>query len=304
MRARARSRDLQCDEYPRCIDYLFRGSVSASFGHSPVDFRIGTGSWADPEYKALLPPRAGVPAGDRLQAYATHFNHVEVNASTYRTPSPRQTQAWVDQTPDGFSFSVKLHQRFSQSVVRAAGDDVLIRRTRESVQPLVEAGRFTCFLLVLPASFSPAKHSVDELAVLVGRLAPLPVAVELRHHDWVAPEQRERTLAAFKERALVWVAVDMPRIKGATLMPPIDVATRPDFAYLRCHGRNPRWPELKSASEKHDHAYSDSELQDIAARARSLGRSAKVVHVIANNHAHDFAPQAALRLKALLATDE
>lgn len=265
-----------------------------------MNFRIGTGSWADPEYKTLLPAPSGALASDRLRAYAAQFNHAEINATAYRTPPPKQAQVWVNQTPDGFTFSVKLHQRFSQSPVPAAEDDVLIRRTRESVQPLVEAGRFTCFLLVLPASFSPGKHSIDELAILAERLAPLPVAVELRHRSWVTSDQREDTLAAFRKRALVWISVDMPQLDGSTLMPPVDVATRSDFAYLRCHGRNPRWPELKTAAEKHDYLYPDDELAQLAERARTLAQEAKSVLVIANNHAHDYAPRAALGLRTLL----
>jgi uncharacterized protein YecE (DUF72 family) len=263
-------------------------------------FRIGTGSWADPEYKPLLPAPTGALASERLRAYAAHFNHAEVNATAYRTPSPQQVQSWIDQTPSEFTFSVKLHQRFSQNPARAATDDNLIRRTRESIAPLTEAGRFTCFLLVLPATFAPGKHALEELTALRDSLAPHPIAVELRHRGWVSDEAREQTIAFFRTQALVWVAVDMPQLEHSTLMPPVDVVTHPEFAYLRCHGRNALWPEMKSAEEKHRYAYSDSEHNELAGRARTLGRHAGTVHVIANNHAEDYAPRTALALQKLL----
>ena len=262
-------------------------------------FRIGTGSWADPEYKTLL-TAPGVPPGDRLQAYAAHFNHVEVNATAYRTPPAKQVDAWVRATPGDFTFSVKLHQRCSQSPERAADDEGLVRRIRESIRPLVEAGRFTCFLLVLPATFRPGKHQLEELTPLGERLAPHPIAVELRHREWVTPEQRSLTLAFFRTRGLVWVAVDMPQLEESTLLPPVDEVSHPELAYLRCHGRNAKWPEVKSAAEKHRHDYTAPELAELAARAQTLSRSARVVHVIANNHAADFAPKAALALRRQL----
>jgi uncharacterized protein YecE (DUF72 family) len=67
------------------------------------------------------------------------------------------------------------------------------------------------------------------------------------------------------------------------------------------HGRNPHYLEAKSAADRHVYAYNDAELAEIADRVRTLGERARHVHVIANNHARDFAPKTALALKRLLA---
>ena len=83
-------------------------------------------------------------------------------------------------------------------------------------------------------------------------------------------------------------------------MPAVDVVTHPEFAYLRCHGRNPRWPEEKSAEAKHRYAYSDAEHDELAVRAQALARQVRTVHIIANNHAEDYAPRTALALQQLL----
>ena len=49
--------------------------------------RIGTSSWADPEFvRDWYPPK--LPAAARLGWYAQHFDYVEVNSTFYAT-NPR-----------------------------------------------------------------------------------------------------------------------------------------------------------------------------------------------------------------------
>ena len=43
-----------------------------------------------------------------------------------------------------------------------------------------------------------------------------------------------------------------------------------------------------------------TELNEVAARVQALAGKASVIHVVANNHAQDFAPKAALALKRVL----
>jgi len=259
---------------------------------------IGTGSWADPDYKKLL-TAPGVPARERLRAYAAWFNHVEVNSSYYATPKPETAATWVEQTPAGFTFDIKLHRILSQSP-KSAASNTLVETLLAGVEPLITANKLGAFLLVLPPRFTPDNHSLDELDTLVEKLRPHPLAVELRHSAWVDGDQRAETLAWYKARGVTWVAVDMPRIKGSTLMPPLDEVTTPGLAYLRLHGRNPGYLEAKTAAEGHDYAYTARELTDLAKRIRGLEAKATHVHVIANNHAHDYAPKTALSLRARL----
>lgn len=269
-----------------------------------MPFHLGTGSWADPEYRRLLVAPPGVPASQRLAAYASAFAHVEVNATYHRLPSSRQTAEWVKQTPPGFTFSCKLHRLFAQNPEKAADDPTLIQRTLAGLAPLMEANRLTCFLLVLPPRFTRNRHDLAELNPLIAALAPHPLAVEVRHSSWTEGAQFDETVAAFRERGLIWVGVDMPRIPGSDLLPPVDAVTRPGIAYLRLHGRNPDWPQGSSAEEKHTYLYPPDELTEIAQRARQLAKQAEHVYVIANNHARDYAPRTALQLKQLLTPDQ
>ena len=278
---------------------MSRASSVRTAPERPARISVGIGSWADAEYTGILyPPR--LAASEKLKTYATWFRHVEVNASYYRTPSRATLEEWVKQTPADFMFDVKLHRAFSDSPDKTALKGDFVSWWLQNTAPLIEADRLGAFLLVMPPSFAPGRRRLEELEVLVEKFAPHRIAVELRHRGWVDGDERERTLAFFRAHRLVWVAVDMPRVEGSALMPPVDEVTHEELGYLRLHGRNVEWSKLKTAEARHTYRYAASELEEIAQRVRALARNARTVHVVANNHAQDFAPRAALELQQLL----
>lgn len=257
---------------------------------------VGCGSWADAEYTGILYP-TGLPASQRLREYARWFDHVEVNSSYYATPKAHVVEGWLEQTPPLFTFNLKLHRAVSQNPKKAAESGQLIELLVKACDPLIRAKRLGAFLLVLPPTFAPQTRVLSELDAVAAKLRPHRLAVELRHRGWVDQDQRAKTFAYFRKQELTLVGVDMPVIAGSTLMPRIDEVPFPGLAYLRLHGRNPRYLEAKTAEEGHTYAYSESELDEIAERVARLAEKAKEVHVIANNHAQDFAPRTALGLK-------
>jgi uncharacterized protein YecE (DUF72 family) len=261
--------------------------------------QIGCGSWADPEYAGLLYPQ-GFPPDLRLSGYAMWFDHVEVNATYYSTPKKEVVEKWVAITPSSFLFDIRLHRAISQSPEKAARDGRLLGYLLEGLQPLLSAKRLGTFLLVLNPFFRPGKNRLEELDLLIEKIRPHQLAVELRHRGWVEGGIRTSTLEFFCERGLIWTAVDMPCLNDPQLMPPMDEVTQPKLAYLRLHGRNPNYLKAKSAAERHTYAYTDHDLQNIVKRIRFLSSKAKDVRVVANNHARNFAPQTALALKSLL----
>src|SRR5215217_4536089 len=214
---------------------------------------VGTGGWSAEEWY----PR-GLPARDRLSWYAERFAGVEVDSAFYALPSLRTVRRWAEITPAGFGFDVKLHRLLSRHAaplsslptdlrhevdVTERGRVVLTpeleaemcRRTLETVRPLHEAGKLGAFLLQLTPAFAPDEHRLDELDAVVHALAPVPVAVELRHRDWLA--RPEATLRWYRETGATFVCVDAPRVEAPIALPPFDAVTR-DVAYLRAHGRN------------------------------------------------------------------
>jgi uncharacterized protein YecE (DUF72 family) len=284
---------------------------------------VGTSSWADPGFVEEWYPE-GLPAGDRLPYYAERFEAVEVNSTFYAVPAASTVKRWVDVTPEGFTFDVKVHKLLSRHSAACNSlpkdlreqarttprarvkltkrlEAALADRLLEAVEPLVSADRFGAFLLQLSPGFSPHEHELDELAPLLDRLAPLPVAVELRHRSWAGPKRIDDTLGRLEAHGAAWVAVDAPEGKSITIMPPVDAVTRPDLAYLRAHGRNAEgYVRGRSVAERFAYRYADEELEEIGARANALAEQAERVHVMFNNNRGSDAPVSAERMRELL----
>jgi len=232
--------------------------------------RVGTSSWADPGFVAeWYPPR--LPARERLSFYAERFEAVEVNSTFYAVPGEGTVRRWVTQTPPGFTFDVKLHRLLSRHAadLRSLPPDLrdgaetdergrvrltseleasMIDAILEATAPLEDERRLATFLLQLTPAFAPRSHQLDELAPLVERFAPRPVAVELRHRGWVEHGRLEDTLGWLEDHEAVFVCVDAPEANAPTVMPPIDAVTRDNVAYLRARplsGRALRLPLLR-----------------------------------------------------------
>lgn len=259
---------------------------------------IGCGSWTDKEYVGVLYPK-GVPSTERLGVYSQWFDRVEVNSFYRAIPKREYVERWVAQTPAKFTFDVKLTREFSDGPAAAARGEVM-SRFLYAAQPIITANKLGVFLLPMPPSFSPANHRLQELDTLIEKLAPYALAVELRHRDWLAVPQRAETLDYFHAKKLVWVSTDAVSADAVRLMPRLDVVTNPLHAYFRLHGRNPAYATAGSTDEGHHHDYAAAELEEIAARIKSISKQAKDVHVTLNNHAENFAPKAAITLKHLL----
>jgi uncharacterized protein YecE (DUF72 family) len=273
---------------------------------------VATGGWSVP---AWYPE--GVEPRDRLQSLADKVDAVEVDSSFYALPARRTVERWLEITPDGFEFAVKLHRALSRhaaplkSLPTGLRDDVevtergrvvlddrlqegLLRSTLDVFEPLHAAGRLVCFLLQLTPAFRPPDHELEELDAVVQALAPVPVAIELRHTAWLG--DINATLGWFRDAGAVWVDVDAPRTDAPVAMPPADDVTRSDLAYLRAHGRNKEgYLKGRSAAERFDYRYPQNELEELAGRARKLGQDAERVLCVLSNGEHALASAEKLR---------
>ena len=145
---------------------------------------------------------AGTPKRRWLEAYATRFDTVEVNSTFYRLAKRDAVAAWVNQTPEGFTFAVKA-SRYLTHVKRLADIAEGIKRFYAPLEPLQAAKRLGPVLWQLPETF----HRDDQR--LEGWLAGLPAglhAIEFRHSSWFAPE----VLDALRARRVALVIGDHP----------------------------------------------------------------------------------------------
>jgi uncharacterized protein YecE (DUF72 family) len=285
---------------------------------------VGTASWSDPGFIERWYPKK-MPAGERLQWYAQHFEIVEVNSSFYSVPEPRMVERWCAATPDNFTFDVKLHQLFSfhstpakllpLDLQRRAETDARgnVRATPELKEALLriflraasifrEARKLGALLLQLSPAFSPRKHELSELGALIEMLGGYDLAIEFRNRNWVVGDQLQATINFLQRHHAIFVNVDAPESDHFMIMPSeIDEVTNSDIAYLRLHGRNAKgYITGKTVAARFDYDYGENEIAEVAERSRKLAKEARDLHVIFNNNNLDYAPRAALRLRKAL----
>jgi uncharacterized protein YecE (DUF72 family) len=265
----------------------------------------------------------------RLRWYARFFDVVEVNATYYALPSPRNAQLWVARTPPGFLFHVKAYSLMTGHHPRALSlppdlrlmlpEDVPLTRRgevehdrfpaaaldrcfelyREGVAPLAAAGKLGYVLFQLAPWVRYGDAALAYLASLPGRLPGWPVAVEFRNESWI-PQRTDEVLRFLADHGLVFVAVDAP------WQPLIPAVTTAGWASLRLHGRNARgWlaqlaGKEPSVAEKYDYLYGPDELAALGRQVRALAGHARRVAVTFNNNNEDYPVQNALDLRRLL----
>jgi uncharacterized protein YecE (DUF72 family) len=285
---------------------------------------VGTASWSDPGFVERWYPKK-MPAGERLQWYAQHFEMVEVNSTFYSVPEPRMVERWCAATPDDFTFDVKLHQLFSfhSTPARLLPPDLqrraetnakgIVKSTPELQEALLgtflrsmsifrDARKLGVLLLQLSPAFSPRKHQLSELRPLIDMLGGYDLAIEFRNRNWAVGGQLESTIDFVRRRRAIFVNVDAPASDHFMVMPSnVDEVTNSDVAYLRLHGRNEKaYVTGKTVAARFDYDYRESEIAEVAQRSRKLAKEARELHVIFNNNNLDYAPRAALRLRKAL----
>ena len=266
-----------------------------------------------------------MPAGERLEWYAQHFEMVEVNSTFYSVPEPRMVERWCAATPDDFTFDVKLHQLFSfhstpakllppdlqrraetdaRGRVKSTPDlrEALLKIFLRAASIFRDAGKLGVLLLQLSPSFSPRKHELGELERLIEMLRDYDLAIEFRNRNWAVGDQLESTIEFLQKQRAIFVNVDAPASDHFMVMPSEqDEVTNSKVAYLRLHGRNAKaYITGKTVAARFDYDYSDNEITEVAQRSRKLAREARELHVIFNNNNLDYAPRAALRLRKAL----
>jgi uncharacterized protein YecE (DUF72 family) len=252
--------------------------------------RIGTSGysyqdWIGPFYPEKTAKR------DMLSFYAREFDLSEINSTYYRIPVPQMLAAMARKVPEGFLFTLKATRDLTHG--REEPQETF-RQFREALLPLQEAGKFGCVLAQFPWSFRPSDENRAYLTLLREQFLDLPVVVEFRNADWIAPE----TFDLLRRLQLGYCCVDQPRLKG--LIPPIAEVTAP-VAYVRFHGRNAaKWWRHEHAWERYNYSYSDEELSEWVPKIRELDHAAEMVYVLANNHWQGQAVTTAKQLRLLL----
>ncbi len=210
---------------------------------------VGISGWRYPPWRGVFYPNGLKQVGE-LAFASRQVPTIEVNGSFYSLINPASYQAWYEQTPEDFVFSVK-GARYITHLKRLKGVDIAlanffgsgVMRLRGKLGPILwqlppqtsfDPERLASFFRLLPRTTEQAAalaRGHDER--LAGRsetqvLCDLPVrhALEVRHPSFAVPA----FLDLLREHRIALCVAD-----SAGLYPCIREVTA-DFAYVRLHG--------------------------------------------------------------------
>ena len=286
---------------------------------------IGTCSWTDRSLirAATFYPKGASSAEARLRYYSSIFPTVEVDSSYYSLPTVDATKAWVDRTPPGFMFHVKMFRlftlhwtepkvlppdlrplapegkRFYYAAASREFIDELMARFIETLLPLESAGKLGLLLLQFPKWVTPKPENRDHILAMKEALARFDVAVEFRNRSWLNGDT-DKTLYWLEDNDLTFVCVDEPQ-GFVSSIPPL-AAVSSEIAYVRFHGRNrDTWEaRTQSSAERFDWYYREDELREWTTRVHSLQEQAREVYLLFNTNNQDQGPYNAIKLGRML----
>ncbi|HEY3670244.1 MAG TPA: DUF72 domain-containing protein [Acidimicrobiia bacterium] len=258
---------------------------------------------------------------------AQHSRLLEVDASS-EPLTERLVAPWVDRTPENVVLDVRAHRLLTHHAapietiwpdvrdtltpalrerrqlyaddLPARSLDAALDRFLASIDSVREFAKLGAVVFPFPSYFTPGPRALDYLEWLRGRSGDLPIAIELRHRDWVAGKQRDATLEFLSEHQLAYVCVDVPSGFDSS-QPPLSVATT-DTAFVRFHGRNSgAWErDVDAGDDKFSYDYKDVDLEPWKARLDKLAGAAKSVHVTFSGRTSEAASRNARLLVRVL----
>jgi uncharacterized protein YecE (DUF72 family) len=238
--------------------------------------RIGCSGWNYQHWRngVFYPPR--LPARRWLEFYAQHFDTVEVNATFYRLPGETAVANWVQETPPGFLFAVKM-SRYATHIKRLRDLPPSIALFYERIGPLVGSSKLGPVLWQLPPDF---RRDDVRLAEALEQLPPGRHCFEFRHESWFADDVYE----SLRRHGAALVIGDTPR------RPFQQHLFTADWTFLRFH----------HGTRGRDSNYSERELEAWAQRIEAWAREIEVFAFF-NNDRNGYAVRNGLWLRERLA---
>ncbi len=302
------------------------GAVPQVLGRCTI--YIGTCSWADRGVvqSDFYPKGTKTDPKARLQHYASVFPTVEVDASYHALQPAERARQWLEWTDPGFMFHVKAFAWLTRhesdprrlppeigallpSDARTGGP---IRGDRVPEEALAAAwDHFAGFVDVFARAdrlgyvlfqFPKGMGFTTDLFAYLDAWAPYlrawPVAVEIRHKDWLYRRHRDTFLGYLRAHGFAYV---IPDIVQAQYLPPPDVEVTADWSVVRFHGRNAALLTRRASTDlAYDYLYSTDELQHWAGTVRGLAGQVRTLYLMFNNHARGQAAQNAQEMIGLL----
>ncbi len=261
---------------------------------------IGTAGWSYDDWAGIVYPEPRGAGFHPLPFLARSIDIVEINSTFYRPATEAMAQSWVRRIApfEDFLFSVKIHQSFTHD--RGGAGSAEAAAFLRTIGPLIAARRLAALLLQFPWSFVRTADNFTYLKTLFELFAGQPLALEIRHSSWNDPPFFD----FLREQRVAFCNIDQPVIGKS--IGPTAVATRPDFSYVRLHGRNAQNWFRKGAGRdaRYDYLYGKDELSEWVQRIKDLAGSSERIYVITNNHYRGQALANALQIKNMISGEK
>ncbi|MGD0782013.1 MAG: DUF72 domain-containing protein [Candidatus Aminicenantales bacterium] len=261
---------------------------------------VGTAGWSYDDWAGIVYPEPRGAGFHPLPFLARSIDLVEINSTFYRPATEAMALSWVRKVepfPD-FLFAVKVHQSFTHDRGRSGGAEAAA--FLRTIGPLIAARRLAALLLQFPWSFIRTPDNEAYLKALFRLFSGQPLALEIRHSSW-----NERSFfELLKEHRVAFCNIDQPVIGKS--IGPTAVSTRPDFSYVRLHGRNAQnwFREGAGRDARYDYLYAKDELGEWVHRIKDLAASSDRIYVITNNHYRGQALANALQIKNMVSGEK
>jgi uncharacterized protein YecE (DUF72 family) len=239
------------------------------------EVRVGCSGWNYAHWRERVYPK-GLPPKRWLEHYATLFDTVEVNSTFYRLPKVPAVRGWIEQSPPGFLFAVKL-SRYLTHIRRLGGLETGIPLFYERIAPLADSPKLGPVLWQLPPTF---KRDDERLASALAALPGGRHAFEFRHRTWYVEEVYE----LLRGRGVALVIPDSPKY------PFRELELTADWTFVRFH----------HGTRGRRGNYSETEIAEWAERIAGWRSDGLDVYAYYNNDWEGFAVRNGLRLRELL----
>jgi uncharacterized protein YecE (DUF72 family) len=195
-------------------------------------FHIGAGGW---DYFSI-------PHGDRLKAYSSVYDFVEVNSTYYQLPSLVTVASWRRRVPPEFEFSVRCQKDVAELHRLELTPKTI--RTIDSMEKICRRLRASVLTILIPKALLADKELVPKLNAFFSTLSLGRTRIAFEFRGGEPTENTLKTLQDHDAAHSVDISTQDPGV-GSSLL------------YSRLFGKG----------KENVYEFDDNELHDIAAKA-------------------------------------
>lgn len=195
---------------------------------------IGTGGW---DYFSI-------PQRDRLSAYSSAYDFVEVNSTYYRLPKPATASSWRTRVPSKFEFAVRCHRYIAEGSQFEL--DSKAGRIVDSIEKICRYLKANVLAVLVPKTVVGDSELAPKLKAFLSSLSVGKTKVALEFRGAKPTDEVLNILRDNDGIHSVDIATSEPIVQSATL-------------YTRLFG----------SGEGNVYEFDDDELKNIATKASS-----------------------------------